>query len=94
MLALKLLKFKKVFASKLDFFTFLMTEITILVFTLICMVIYGKEENLGGYLTGDKVYSYTMSEKFGNILFIVCLCLTIFGEFLLACIQLYTSLAA
>lgn len=88
----KMCKFSKIFSGKLDAFTFIMTELTILIFVLVCLVIYGEENDLNKYITGEKEYTFTSREKFANYGFIGCLCLTILGEFLLALGQLLSSL--
>lgn len=86
-------KFRRMFSTKLAAFTFIMTEITIGLLFVICILIYGKEENLSGYLDGTKIYNVSTVEKISNIIFITCLCLTILGEFLCVVEEMVRSIS-
>jgi hypothetical protein len=48
---------KNLFESKVNAFCFLMTEMTITLFLMICLFVYGKEDDLSGYRSGDVIYS-------------------------------------
>lgn len=87
-----IVKFKKVFSSKLGFCAHFFIEMSILTLLLICILVYNPKEDLQQYeLEGKKVTESSYENVF-NFILIAFICLSILTELLNVVIEGYLAI--